>query len=274
RLELAGNLCRCTGYVGIVKAIQAALARLKDSPRPSLGARGVGPIGSHPPAVPSDRSRASSPAAPAAPIAAAGSESLDMVDWAAVEREGVELRQSFAVPFPRADVWRFFADLDQVVRCIPGARLTAAVQDGRAQGEVNVKLGPIVSTFQGVLGVARNDAEHRGVVRGAGRDARSPSSARAIIAYDVTAPDAATSRVDVSVKFLLSGTLAQFSRGGLVKDVADHLTRVFAQNLEAQLSGKPPADQSASALDAGAMARSAIWARIRNLVTRLMGRGA
>jgi carbon-monoxide dehydrogenase small subunit len=278
RLELAGNLCRCTGYVGIVKAIQAALTKLKDSPRPSPGSRGIGPVGSHPPVVPVDRSRTPAPAAREAvtPISAAGRENLELIDWAAVEREGIELRQSFAVPFPRADVWRFFADLDQVVRCIPGARLTAAVQGGRAQGEVNLKLGPIVSTFQGVLDVARNDAEHRGVVRGAGRDARSPSSGRAIIAYEVTAPNpsASTSQVDVSVEFLLSGALAQFSRGGLVKDVPDHLTRVFAQNLEARLSGKVPVDQSVNALDAGAVARSAIWTRIRNLAAKLMGRGA
>ena len=51
RMELAGNLCRCTGYVGIVKAIQAALTKLKDTSRPSPAARGIGPIGSHPPAV-------------------------------------------------------------------------------------------------------------------------------------------------------------------------------------------------------------------------------
>ena len=72
-------------------------------------------------------------------------------------------------------------------------------------------------------------------------------------------PTAAASQVDVSVKFLLTGALAQFSRSGLVKDVADHLTRVFAQNLEARLSGKPLASESARTLDAGAVARSAIF---------------
>ena len=68
--------------------------------------------------------------------------------------DGVELRQSFSVRFPRAEVWRFFADLDQVTRCMPGARLTKPVQGSRAEGEVNVKLGPIVSAFHGILDVA------------------------------------------------------------------------------------------------------------------------
>ncbi len=128
---------------------------------------------------------------------------------------------------------------------MPGARLTGPMTGNRAEGEVNVKLGPIVSAFHGVLDVARDDTGFRGTVRGAGRDARSPSSARAIITYTVDSPTAATSRVDVSVKFLLTGALAQFSRSGLVKDVADHLTRVFAQNLEARLSGKPLVSESA-----------------------------
>jgi len=156
-----------------------------------------------------------------------------------VQRNGVELRQSFSVPFARAEVWRFFADLDQVTRCMPGARLTKPAVDGRAEGEINVKLGPIVSAFQGVLEVTRDDENFRGVVRGAGRDTKSPSSARALITYDVRALEAAKSQIDVSVRFLLSGALAQFSRSGLVKDVADHLTHVFAQNLEARLSGRP-----------------------------------
>lgn len=199
-------------------------------------------------------------------------ENFDAVEWTSIERNGVELRQSFSVRFPRAEVWRFFADLDQVTRCMPGARLTKPVQGSRAEGEINVKLGPIVSAFHGILEVERDDEHFRGTVRGAGRDARSPSSARAIIAYDVRALNVASSEVDVSVKFLLSGALAQFSRSGLFKDVADHLTRIFAQNLEARLSGDPVVSGPTETLDAGAVARSAVWARVRSLVSRILGR--
>jgi carbon-monoxide dehydrogenase small subunit len=72
----------------------------------------------------------------------------------------------------------------------------------------------------------------------------------------------ASARVDISVKFLLTGALAQFGRSGLVKDVADHLTRVFASNLEARLSGTAGAPSDQPVLDAAALARSAIWNRI------------
>ena len=118
-----------------------------------------------------------------------------------------------------------------------------------------------------MLDVKRDDSQFRGVVRGSGRDVKSPSSARAIITYTVqstaaSASQVAASQVDVSVKFLLSGALAQFSRAGLVKDVADHLTSIFAQNLEARLSGRPVAAEAAQTLDAAAIARSAIWSRI------------
>ena len=126
--------------------------------------------------------------------------------------------------------------------------------------------------FQGSLEVERDDDRFRGVVRGAGRDARSSSNARAIISYEVLPLAANASQVDVSVTFLLSGALAQFSRSGLVKDVADHLTRVFARNLESRLSGAPAPAAPADVLDAGAVARSALWTRVSAFVRRMLGR--
>jgi carbon-monoxide dehydrogenase small subunit len=192
--------------------------------------------------------------------------------WKAVETQGVELLQSFQVPHPRDDVWRFFEDLDQVAQCMPGARLTKPPQDGRAEGEVNVKLGPMVSAFSGVVETERNADDFSGIVRGSGRDAKSASNARALIAYRVVPAGDSASQVDISVKFMLSGPLAQFSRSGLVKDVADHLTRVFARNLEAALSGAPTDGDDGRVLDAGAMARTAFWLRITALFRRIFGR--
>ena len=141
-----------------------------------------------------------------------------------------------------------------------------------AEGEVAVKLGPIVSAFHGMLGIVRDDREFRAVVRAAGRDARSPSNARAIMSYAVHAPDTDSSRVDVVTTVLLSGPLAQFSRSGLVRDVADHLTQVFARNLEARLRGTAATPAAGDALDAGKIARSALARRMRAFLRRLWSR--
>jgi aerobic carbon-monoxide dehydrogenase small subunit len=284
RLELAGNLCRCTGYVGIVAAIQSALAEgvppaSADVAGARAGAR-LGPVGSHAPATLPRKSddRASNTTGVRTPTCApsVGHALFKAADWARVDRDGVALRQSFVVPFARAAVWHFFSDLDQVARCMPGARLTRPLQDGVAEGEIKVKLGPIVGAFSGSLEVERDENDFAGVVRGAGRDANSASSARAIIAYRVDALEQTTSRVDVSVKFLLSGALAQFSRAGLVKDVADHITHSFARNLAARLAGPAGRDVGTDGpveiLDAGAVARQALWARTRAFFRRMLGR--
>ena len=127
RQELSGNLCRCTGYVGIVEAVQSALKSVNASgPAARLADRKIGPVGSHPPATPTDFSRIPAAGAAKAQAHAAVVENFDALEWAPVERDGVELRQSFSVGFPRAEVWRFFADLDQVTRCMPGATLDQA----------------------------------------------------------------------------------------------------------------------------------------------------
>jgi carbon-monoxide dehydrogenase small subunit len=272
RLELSGNLCRCTGYVGIVSAVKQVLDQRKSSGAPAIALRGeLGPVGAHAPAI-REQSRQESRhserpvRATAAPDRSAPSSPQNAVSaqqWRAVETDGVELLETFGVAFSRAQVWDFFDDLDRVARCIPGARLTKPPRDGVAEGEVSVKLGPIVSAFAGMVEVERDAGRFSGTVRGAGRDAKSGSNARAIISYQVNALAEATTQVDISVKFLLTGALAQFGRSGLVKDVADHLTQLFTANLEAALSGKPVSDSAGATLNAASLARAALWNRIR-----------
>jgi len=271
RRELSGNLCRCTGYVGIVAAVRAVMAQGAAAPMQLRNQRG--PVGAHAASFASARERRTDKDLPPSETFSREVRAPSPVtaeQWSAVETQGVELLQSIKVAHSREETWRFLSDLDAVTRCIPGARLTVPPQNGRAQGEMHVKLGPIVSAFAGQLEVERDDAAFRGAVRGAGSDLKSASNARGIIVYAVKPLSERASQVDITVKFLLTGALAQFSRSGLVKDVADHITRMFARNLEARMSGATEGAQpDQGALDAGALARAAMWNRVTGFFRRL-----
>jgi carbon-monoxide dehydrogenase small subunit len=266
RLELSGNLCRCTGYVGIVAAVQQVLSDHRSSiEKPIAPRKELGPLGARKAAAPGQRTLARP--RPAAQVASA-QELQDDEQWRAVDAAGTELTESFPVSYSRDRVWELFADLDRVVRCMPGARLRKQPSDGRAEGEMKIKLGPIVSTFVGALDVERDDAKFSGLIRGTGRDVQSGSGVRAIISYQVKELDKTSSQVLVSVKFMLTGALAHFGRTGLVKDVANHLTTVFAGNLAAALSGQPVDQKINAPLSAIVLIRTALWGRIRAIFSR------
>jgi aerobic carbon-monoxide dehydrogenase small subunit len=267
RLELSGNLCRCTGYVGIVAAVQQLLKeRQLSTEHPIAPRKELGPLGARTPAARVQRTVTRS--TPAAKVATE-QEVRGGEQWQTIETTGTELIESFQVPYSRDRVWQLFIDLDRVVQCMPGARLSKQPFNGRAEGEMRIKLGPIVSTFVGALGIERDDTQFTGLIRGAGRDLQSGSGVRAIISYQVQELDKASSQVLVSVKFMLTGALAHFGRLGLVKDVANHLTRIFADNLASTLSGRPIEHQQMTQLSAVALIRTALSMRIRAIVSRL-----
>ena len=280
RLELSGNLCRCTGYVGIMRAICAVLeerrrngATAEPARRPVLGSVGSGHAA---PAVPGDIA-ASSRIAPSR--AASASEGTVRGTGAAPAHAGPRtvLRQSFTVDHPRERVFAFFAKLDQVVSCMPGAALTELPRDGHVRGRLRIKLGPIAADFAGEADVERDPAHHRGTIRGRGRDSRTNSAASGEVSYLlIEEKSGAATRVDVEVAYALTGALAQFSRSGIVNDLAERLTAAFARNLEARLSGGADASSGEAApqpeLDAGSLLLAVVRARIKRLLARLLRR--
>jgi carbon-monoxide dehydrogenase small subunit len=239
RLELSGNLCRCTGYVGIVRAIRRVLDERKAGTLvvAATARDRLGPVGARP-----GETRTTSP--PAAQPAPGGAEAAPRQSGAQADlglgsaAPNVALRQTFTVAQPPADVWRILSDIEKVVPCMPGASLAGPPDGEWIEGRMAVKLGPITATFGGAARFTRDEARRRGVIAGAGSDRFTRSRAVAEITYGLAAlPGDGGTRVDIDVRALLTGPLAQFSRGGIVEDLAARLTAMFADNLERLMAG-------------------------------------
>ncbi|WP_420966056.1 xanthine dehydrogenase family Fe-S subunit [Bradyrhizobium sp. B120] len=280
RVAMSGNLCRCTGYVGIVRAIQGVIADRRGrgiAAIPNGNRTRLGPSGSgNATAVTAAAARPKTTAAPTAIKAeapAAAAASLRDTSW----KPQTTFTQSFTVGHPVDDVWNFFSDIGAVAACLPGASLAGEPVDGHVDGQIKIKVGPISAEFQGIADVTRDDASRTGTIVGAGKDKRSNSSTRGLIGYAVKPADVENqTKVDLSIGFTLTGALAQFSRSGLIQDVAGRIIAVFVQNLETRLSHRSGGGEGEPAMvgefDAGALMRSMALDYVRRALRWLLRR--
>jgi carbon-monoxide dehydrogenase small subunit len=283
RVLMSGNLCRCTGYVGIVRAVQGVIADRRARGIGAVAGGGIehrGPAGSvHAAGAVREAVARKLPSAVAqAQVGETGKvegrqRPTRREDW----RPQVTFEQRFTVAHPPEKVWAFFGRPAEVAACLPGAALTGEPTGDHVAGKLRVKAGPIAAEFSGSADIERDVAHYAGMIRGQGRDSRSGSATRGEIAYRLSPEDGgAATRVDVTVGYTLTGMLAQFGRSGLIHDVANRLTAAFARNLEARLGAgegdrqAPPAP--AAALDAGSLILSVLAGRVRSFLGRLLGR--
>ena len=159
----------------------------------------------------------------------------------------MQLEQAFDVTYPLPVVWRAFEDLRATASCIPGAAITNVEDNRKASGVFRVQLGPIKAAFAGDAEVTRDEAAHSGTIKGTGRDGKSASRVNASVVYQLLSVNDHTTRIALKVDYSMTGTLAQFSRGSLVKEIAASITKIFAGNLEKMLAvNAAPAPTSAS----------------------------
>jgi aerobic carbon-monoxide dehydrogenase small subunit len=231
REEMSGNLCRCTGYLGIVRAIASVIK--------ARGAANEAPAEEKP---------------KPAPVSFTPVQTSSPVAEEAARRPvsgGTRIEDAFSVQHPAALVWNAFADMAAVAACLPGAQISEQRGDS-LKGRIEVKFGPMRAAFVGAASVERDAAARRGIIRGAGQDALSSSRARGDIAYAIVEEGPQRTRVVVSIDYSLQGPLAQFSRGGLVQQFVAGMVAEFAANLDRNLaaSGGEPAAPAAQ-LDLG-----------------------
>nr|WP_241503889.1 SRPBCC family protein [Ferruginivarius sediminum] len=190
------------------------------------------------------------------------------------------MQRSLRISGPREQVWEQFEDIAALARCMPGAHVSEIDEAGRMIGVMRVKFGPISAAFDGEADNERVEDAYRGKLFGTGRDQRTGTRVTAEVDYALHEADGGgATDVAISVRYGLSGALAQFARGGLVEDFADRLAQQFAGNLERMLSGEQPATGDGDAGNAGndvnavSLVLGVLGARLRRFFNRLLGRG-
>lgn len=275
RIELSGNICRCTGYQGITAAVMSVLKALQDEPDPAVDAlRAAASQGKAalPPVVGKsvaftgfDAAVTTSPQAAATAPASAATHAAPSTTTPAAGK-GTTIQGGFDVPFSADEVWAFMADLKAVAGCLPGAVIES--QEGpEVKGKIAIKFGPMAAAFNGSATLERNEAERSAVLRGSGQDSLSQSRAKGDVSYRVTETGPGKARVDVDLLYSLQGPLAQFSRSGLVQDFVKRMIADFGRNVAARLARPagstdpiPQAEFSPFKMFLGVL-----WARIKRL---------
>jgi carbon-monoxide dehydrogenase small subunit len=270
RVGLSGNLCRCTGYVGIVRAVRSVIEQRRRRgvmPIPGAGRTKLGPVGSgnagETPSAESENTAVSKVAAPEQDASAIVIP--DVVPTQVVTHQ-------FTVAFPPDRVAQLFGDVAAVAACLPGVTLTGTPTPERAEGVIMVKLGPIAAHFQGAARIEHDLASQAGRITGIGRDQRSRSATQGEIRYQLVAIDHSTAtRVDLSIGYSLTGMLGQIARPALVRDLAARLTADFARNLERRLAGVAPdgAAGTTQGLNGAALLIDLLRARARDFLRRI-----
>ena len=191
----------------------------------------------------------------------------------------MEINNAFEVKAPIDVAWATLTDLARIAPCLPGATLTS-IEGDIYKGHVTVKVGPIVAKFGGqAIFQERNDAAHRAVLKGEGRDSTGKGNASAIITAQLESVDANTTRCTVNTDLTITGKIAQFGRGALA-DVSDKLLKQFVVNLEStvlaqELSNTAGAGVSGAGVsgadDKSAAPASAPGAPVENAPLNLLG---
>jgi aerobic carbon-monoxide dehydrogenase small subunit len=263
RTGLSGNLCRCTGYVGIVRAVSSVIEQRRRrgiAPQRDGGRKVLGPAGAGRSKRDEIDRRVRARPTQEPP------ETIPLVRLIPDFTPANRFEEHFDVAHPSDRVFAALGDIPAVAACLPGVTLRAPPAHDRIEGAIRVGIGPVAATFRGAARVERNPDELSGRIVGIGADQHSRSSTRGEVRYHLTPLDGGKTRVDLSLGYTLTGILAQAGRPALVRDLAKRLISQFASNLDRMLSGAPLPRGDAEPPDLNGL--SLVWDLARTRIAR------
>ena len=149
----------------------------------------------------------------------------------------MEIKNSFTVSSDKEASWNILLDIERIAPCMPGAELTAVIDDTHYKGNAKLRVGPVSLTFSGEAEIIEVDeVNFTAKVHAKGNDIKGRGAADAYVIFALS-EDGEKTRVDVSTELNLSGSVAQYGRAsGLIDAIAGQIISDFTANLEAEIA--------------------------------------
>jgi carbon monoxide dehydrogenase subunit G len=155
---------------------------------------------------------------------------------------------------PRQKVWEGLNDPAVLRQCIPGCQSLEQEADGRLQGVVGVKIGPIGARFSGAVTLSELDPPNGYTITGEGQGGTVGSAKGG--AKVRLADDGAGTLLTYEVEAQVGGRLAQLG-GPIIDATAKQLAGKFFEQFSTVLAGPAPAEAAPTKIGAPAMAPAA-----------------
>ena len=226
RKELSGNICRCTGYAGIVAAIRQVLdsnprdASVRPITRKNQKFNKLLEIEKQAPDTKTEPSNRSEP-----------------LTISPEKIKGVALVREIKLELSQEKLWEIISDLPTIASCIPGMSLQNIGDDGSVTGILAVAVGPIKASFSGKGKVNFDSSNNSGELYGAGTDKLTRSKIFAKLFFKIEPFEQKYSNLSLHVTYDLRGPLSQFGRKALLEEIADRLLKDVTNAVLAKASG-------------------------------------
>jgi carbon monoxide dehydrogenase subunit G len=136
-----------------------------------------------------------------------------------------QVSEKFTVSNPD-QAWGVISDVSKLVACVPGAKVTSAEGQNKANAEIDVKMGSMGMKFSGPVEIVEQDAgSKRAVVRAQAKEAGGQSNADGTITITIGGDGGS---IDGTAN--VSGKAASMGEG-TIQAVLTQLVQGFAGNL-------------------------------------------
>ena len=147
----------------------------------------------------------------------------------------MQIQETFTVEAPLAAVWKFFADIERVARCVPGVQSVDVLGPDRYKVLATQKVGFISATFEMATQIEEKEPLKSLALSSVGKSVKGAiGNLRSKDRVDFEATPEGGTRVTLTSEMAVGGMLGALGHKAIASK-SKEITGKFAQALQAEL---------------------------------------